>query len=387
MITRKLASDIRKGLEIFPAVGILGTRQAGKTTLALHMMKEYPESVHLDLELPSDNLKVDNAEFYLQSVSDRLVIIDEIQRRPELFPLLRAVIDRNRRPGRFLILGSSSPHLIKQSSESLAGRIINYELTPLTYDEVSDKGDNLMRHFLRGGYPESFLAKDDESSLQWRTAFILTLLEKDLQEFGIGLPVSLVRRFWTMLARSQGGLWNSASFASALGISAPTVRKYADILQDAYLVRILMPYYENIGKRLVKSPKVYIRDSGLLLALLQTGTLEQLLGNSLLGHIWEGYVIEQILSTLPAGCSGYFYRTTGGAEIDLVITRAEKPVIGIEIKFSSSPAVSKGFFQGMDDLGCKTGMVIYPGKDTVQIKENVFVVPLAKAGDLIKEYV
>ncbi len=386
MINRNLSIEIKKGLEIFPVVGILGTRQAGKTTLAHEIMKDFPDAVHLDLELPSDNLKADNGEYFLQSVADRLVVIDEIQRRPELFPLLRAVIDQNRRPGRFILLGSSSPRLIKQSSESLAGRICNYELTPLNIYEMQKNEDEGMKHFVRGGYPESYLAKDDETSLMWRTAFIQTLLERDLQEFGIGMPVSLVRRFWTILAQAQGSLWNSASFATALGISAPTVKKYADILHDAFLVRILSPYYANLGKRLVKSPKLYIRDSGVLLALLQTGTFEQLMGNPLLGHIWEGYVIEQILSTLPAGCSGYFYRTSGGAEIDLVITKAEKPVIGIEIKFSSAPSVSKGFYQGMNDLDCRTGIIIYPGKDTVQIKENVYIVPLAKTEDLIKGY-
>lgn len=385
MIRRNLAIEIKKGLEIFPVVGILGTRQTGKTTLALEIMKDFPDVVHLDLELPSDNLKVDNGEYFLRSVADRLVVIDEIQRRPELFPLLRAVIDQNRRPGRFIILGSSSPKLVKQSSESLAGRIINYELTPLNIYEVQHQENEGMKHFVRGGYPESYLAKDDAASLMWRTAFILTLLERDLQEFGIGLPVSVVRRFWIMLAQAQGGLWNASSFASALGVSAPTVKKYADILHDAYLVRILNPYYANLGKRLVKSPKLYIRDSGILLALLQTGSLQQLMGNPLLGHIWEGYVIEQILSTLPAGYSGYFYRTSGGAEIDLVITKAEKPMTAIEIKFSSAPVVSKGFYQGMSDLGCRTGMIVYPGKDTVQINENVYVVPVLAAVGFIDE--
>ena len=294
MISRKLIGTIRKSLARYPVVGLIGCRQVGKTTLSKIIAEESKDVLYLDLELPSDIAKLQDPELYLSQFSDRLVIIDEIQRIPDLFPLLRALVDKNRTPNRFLILGSASPDLIKQASETLAGRIIYHELKPFSLDEVGF--DSLKTLWLRGGLPLSFLSEDDHESLIWREAFIGTYLERDIPQFGIHVPSTNLRRFWMMVAHMHGQLWNASQIAKGLGLSAPTVRNYLDILTDTFIVRQLVPYHFSIKKRLIKSQKVYIRNSGFLHALLRIESFDDLQAHPIVGSSWEGFVIEQIAS-------------------------------------------------------------------------------------------
>lgn len=375
MIKRALEDIVVHSLKVYPVVGILGSRQVGKTTMAKAIKSNIkPDAVYLDLELPSDWNKLQDAEMYLRQFENKLVIIDEVQRMPSLFPLIRALVDQNRVGGRFLLLGSASPTLIRHSSESLAGRIIYHELNPLSFSETgADQFENLL---LRGGYPKSYLAEDDEESFVWREAYIKTYLEMDIPQLNIHIPSVQMRRFWTMLAHSHGQLWNASKIAGSLSVSAPTVRRYLDILEETFIVRQLQPYFANIKKRLVKSPKVYIRDAGLNHALLRIRTFDELMGHPAAGSSWEGFVIEQIASVLPQNNQLYFYRTGAGAEVDLLyFDRKNKPV-PIEIKYSLSPSVSRGFWSAYEDLSCKRGYVVYPGKEKYPLGKNVFTLPL-----------
>ena len=375
MIKRSIRATIEKSLNQYPVVGMLGSRQVGKTTLARAIQQNYRrKSIYIDLELPSDLNKLQEPEIYLSQYMDTLVIIDEVQRMPALFPLMRALIDRNRVSGRFLILGSASPDLIKQSSESLAGRIIYHELLPFTLQE-SGIGD-ISQLWLRGGYPDSYLSENDGTSFTWREAFIKTYLEMDIPQLGIHVPALQLRRFWTMIAHSQGKLWNASQLAGSLGISAPTVRKYMDILSETFITRQLQPYHFNIKKRLIKSPKVYIRDSGLLHALLKIRTMNDLQEHPTLGSSWEGFIIEQLIGSLPADWETYFYRTSAGAEIDLLIINDRSERIAVEVKFSLSPKVTKGFWVAMQDLSCQKGFVVYPGEEKYPIGEKVIALPV-----------
>lgn len=386
MIERNLQKTIFRSLEQFPVVGILGSRQVGKTTLAKTIKDQTGKaSVYIDLELPSDLNKLQDPELYLSQFvgKDILVIIDEIQRMPDLFPLLRSLVDRDRKPGSFLILGSASRDLIRQSSETLAGRIIYHELMPFNISEVAKTSLDINKLWLTGGYPESYLAKDDEFSFTWRNAFIKTYLERDIPQLGIRIPAPQLRNFWTMVAHCHGQLWNASQISKSLGVSAPTVSNYLSILEETFIVRSLKPYFQNIKKRLVKSPKIYIRDSGLLHTLLMNKSLDELQGHPLIGNSWEGFVIEQIISMLPEEWDTYFYRTSAGAEIDLVIFRGQKEPIAIEIKYSSAPKVSKGFHTGFSDLGCHKGFVIYPGEEMYPISENVTVLPVRDLNRLL----
>src|SRR3990170_7595430 len=318
MIKRIIQSSIGESLKKFPVVGIVGSRQTGKTTLAKLIRQTITtKSVYLDLELPSDLNKLQSPELYLRQFSDRLIIIDEIQRMPSLFPLLRALVDRKRTAGRFLILGSASPELIRHSSESLAGRIIYHELSPFSLAEINS--ENIQKLWLRGGYPQSYLLRSNDDSFTWREAFIKTYLEMDIPQLGIRIPAQHLRRFWTMIAHSHGQLWNASKIAGSLGVSAPTVKSYLDILEETFIVRQIQPYHPNIKKRLIKSPKVYIRDSGLLHTLLMVKTFDDLQAHPVVGSSWEGFVIEQIAGILPENTPLYFYRTGAGAEIDLLL--------------------------------------------------------------------
>ncbi len=386
MIKRIIEKEIEKSLGFSPIVGLLGTRQVGKTTLAKEIQKKFVNSIYLDLELPSDENKLRDPEFFLQNYEDYLVIIDEIQQKPELFSVLRALIDKNRKPARFLILGSSSPELIKKSSESLAGRIIYHKLTPFQIDEVQQEKNQIEKLWLRGGYPESFLALSEEISGKWRDAFITTFLERDIPRLGIKIPSQQIKRFWTMLAHMHGSLWNASKLGAALGISPPTSKNYLDILESTFLVRQLLPFHTNLKKRIVKSPKIYLRDSGMLHSLLNLKSREDVLGHPIAGHSWEGFVIEQIINYLPDNYGKYFYRTAAGAEIDLVITKGDKPILCIEIKFSLSPQVASGFWHGLEDLGCKNAIVVYPGNEVFPLKENVSAVPLFIVNDFLQKY-
>ena len=385
MIYRLAEARISDLLTRFPAVAVLGPRQVGKTTLARRIVEELgAAAVYLDLELPSHRAKLSDPELYFSSQEDRLVVLDEIQRVPGLFEVLRGVIDERRRQGRrhrqFLLLGSASIDLLQQSSETLAGRIAYSELTPLLAAEVATKkrGDR-DRLWLRGGFPDSFLAADEAASVEWREEFIGTYLERDIPLLGPRIPAETLRRFWTMLAHEQGTLLNAASVAGAIGVSGQTVGRYLDLMVDLLLVRRLPPWSKNAGKRLVRSPKVYVRDSGLVHALLGLRDLDAVLGHPVTGGSWEGFVIENLLAAAPSGTSACFYRTAVGAEIDLVLDLPPKERWAIEIKRSSAPVLSKGFYLGCGDIKATRRMVVHAGEDTFGLGDGVEAVSLPGA--------
>jgi uncharacterized protein len=340
-----------------------------------------PDAVYLDLELPSDWNKLSDPELYLRQFENTLVIIDEVQRMPALFPLLRALVDQNRVAGRFLILGSASPDLIRNASESLAGRIVYHELAPFSLGET-DTG-HFSRLWLRGGYPCSYLAVSDEESFVWRDAYIKTYLEMDIPQLGIHIPSVQLRRFWTMLAHSHGQIWNGSKIAGSLGVSAPTVRHYLDILTDTFVVTQVQPYHANVKKRLIKSPKIYIRDSGLVHALLHIETIDDLQAHPSLGSSWEGFVAEQITGLMAGKSEVYFYRTNAGAEIDLLFFDKTNSPVAVEVKYSLSPRVTKGFWNALDDLGCKAGFVVYPGEEAYPLGRNVSTLPIKELGKVL----
>ena len=385
MIYRLAEARISDLLTRFPAVAVLGPRQVGKTTLARRLVEELgAAAVYLDLELPSHRAKLSDPELYFSSQEDRLVVLDEIQRMPGLFEVLRGVIDERRRQGRrhrqFLLLGSASIDLLQQSSETLAGRIAYSELTPLLAEEVATKkrGDR-DRLWLRGGFPDSFLAVDEAASVEWREEFVGTYLERDIPLLGPRIPAETLRRFWTMLAHEQGTLLNAASVAGAIGVSGQTVGRYLDLMVDLLLVRRLPPWSKSAGKRLVRSPKVYVRDSGLVHALLGLRDLDAVLGHPVTGGSWEGFVIENLLAAAPSGTSACFYRTAVGAEIDLVLDLPPKERWAIEIKRSSSPVLSKGFYLGCGDIKATRRMVVHAGEDTFGLGDGVEAVSLRGA--------
>ncbi len=365
-------------LRDFPAVALLGSRQVGKTTLARQLVADLGDkATYLDLELPSDLARLSDPESYLERHVDQLVVLDEVQCRPDLFPVLRGLIDRQRRPGRFLILGSASPHLLRQSAETLAGRIALVELSPVTVAEILQSpgpGLTWQRLWERGGYPDSLLARSGAVSVTWRQSFIRTYLERDLPTLGIRVPSTQLRRFWQMLAHWHGELWNASAFARNFDVSAPTVRHYLDLLTDTFLVRQLQPFHANLKKRLVKSPKAYVRDSGILHSLLDIRDLEALYGHPKLGASFEGFAIEQILALLPQAVDASFYRTHTGDELDLVLSA--KTRLAVEIKFSSAPTLSDGMVRAMDDVGATRGYVVMAGNGSFPLSKNIEAVSL-----------
>ncbi len=371
-------------LRRFPVVGLVGARQVGKTTLARAVARRVGHAVYLDLERPSDAARLADPEFYLEPLADRLVILDEVQRNPALFPVLRSLIDARRRNGRFLVLGSASPDLSRQTSESLAGRIVYHELVPLTLDEVGARArTTLTGPWNRGGFPGSYLAASDARSVQWREAFIATHLQRDLPTLGVRIPAAALRRFWEMLAHFHGQLWNASKIAASLGVTAPTAKHYLDTLQDTFMVRVLPPFAANLKKRLVKSPKVYLRDSGLLHALLRIGDTDQILGHPIAGASWEGWVIEQALA-IDGGRSGAcFYRTAAGAEIDLVLERPHGRRLAFEIKLGSAPSPSRGFWSGLDDLKPSAAFVVYPGTERYPLGKKVEALPVSMLASVV----
>ncbi len=350
-----------------PVVALVGPRQVGKTTLAKAVARTLdPDRVHyLDLEDPADRNRLTNASAYFEA-NPGLTILDEIHRVPDLFQVLRGVVDRRReeghRFGQFLVLGSASMELLHQSSESLAGRIEYLELPPFDITEVPDTAADLDRLWLRGGFPDSYLAADDQASLAWRRAFLRTYLERDIQMFQPRAPSETLRRFWTMLAHNQGQQMNAARIAAGLGLSGQSVARYLDLMVDLLLVRRLTPWSGNAGKRLVKSPKVYVRDAGLVHALLGIGTHGELLGHPVVGGSWEGLVLETLITAAGDRAISY-YRTARGAEIDLVVEGPAGRRLAIEIKRSTAPAVSRGFRQGCEDLAVAEAVVVYPGAE------------------------
>ena len=383
-IRRQLLKTALSRLSDNPGVVLLGPRQVGKTTLASMIAKAIPNSISLDLQLSGDRAKLANVDAFLMNHRQRLVILDEVQTMPELFAQLRPEIDAHRSAGRFLLLGSASGKLLAQSSESLAGRVSYLELTPILAAELEqpDSLSALQKLWLRGGFPLSLLAKTAETSHVWRSDLIQTFLSRDMREFGINIPAATLFRFWRMLAHLQGQQLNASAIAQSLGVvSHNTVQSYLDILMDTMMVRKLEPHFVNIGKRLVKSPKVYVRDSGLLHTLLNIPDLDTLMGHPSAGASWEGFCIEQICSQLPVGAMVSYYRTSAGAELDLIVETGSKK-IAFEVKFSSAPSVTKGFWSGLEDVGADKAYVIAPVKSGWQVADNVRVIPPLVTPDL-----
>lgn len=359
-------------LDLFPAVALLGPRQVGKTTLALEIASSL-DSIYLDLESEADKAKLTDAELFLERVEDKLVILDEVHRLPNLFQALRSLIDKGRRRGkkarRFLLLGSASMDLLRQSGESLAGRIAYLELQPFNLVEMSaDTPDTL---WLRGGFPDSVLASDEANSMTWRRNFIRTYLERDIPQFGPRIPAETLRRFWTMLAHSQGGLFNASQLARGLGVTGKTVSGYLDLMVDLLLVRRLPPMHSNVGKRLVKSPKVYVRDSGLVHALLGIGSMDVLLGHPVVGLSWEGFAIENLLAVAPDETRAGFYRTSAGAEIDLLLEMPGDQLWAVKFKRGLAPKLEKGFHQAREDVKPHRSFVVYSGRDRYNLANGV----------------
>lgn len=379
MIVRRLEELVNERLRSTSSVALLGPRQVGKTTLAFSISESIP-AVYLDLENPTDLRKVDDIGAFYLANSDKLIILDEVQRLPNVFAPIRGLIDaerrKNNRNGLFLFLGSASIDLLKQSSESLAGRISYLELSPidaLEYLNAANEIEKLNRLWLRGGFPESLLAETDEASLLWRRDFIRTYLERDVPLLGPRIPSVTLERLWTMLAHSQGTNLNMSKLASALDISSVSVGRYIDLLADLLLVRKLSPYTSNVKKRLVKSPKVFVRDSGITHALLNVQNFNELLGNPVAGKSWEGFVIENIISVLPFGAQPFYYRTAGGAEVDLLIEFAPQKIWAIEIKRSANAKLSRGFFEACGDVGPERTFVVHAGSDTFQAHNVQFI--------------
>ena len=385
MITRNHLERLTQALDAQAGVVLLGPRQVGKTTLAQDIA-ETRDAVYLDMERSADRQILEVPDLYLDDQMGKLVVIDEVQLMPGLFGALRGQIDRRRRAGyrtgQFLLLGSASNTLLQQSAESLAGRVSYHELTPFTLDEVG-QGD-LPALWLRGGFPESFLAASDRASLTWREDFIRTYLERDIPSFGLRIPAETLRRFWTMLAHDQGGLLNAARLAAGLGVSGQSVARYLDLLVDLMLVRRLPPWHANVGKRLVKSPKVYIRDPGLTHALLGLETREALLGHPVVGGSWEGFCIENLIAAAPRGTEASFYRSSAGAEIDLILKLPDHQLWAIEVKRTTAPKVTRGFHIAADGLGVAERLLVYAEDREVPGQGGVRAMPLANAMDRLR---
>ncbi len=380
MLERWLHKRIEETLKHIAAVVILGPRQVGKTTLAQSIAAERV-STYLDLEDPGDLLKLEDPRFYFEQNRDKLIVIDEIQRKPDLFNVLRGQIDRNRRTGhlygQFLLLGSASRELLNQSAESLAGRVSYQELRPLNVLETGS--NNIHELWLRGGFPESKLNK--EFSYRWRRDFIRTYLERDIPALGPRIPAETLRRFWTMLAHNQGQLFNASQIGGNLNVSGQTAVRYLDLMVDLMLVRRLNPWYVNVAKRLVKSPKTYLCDSGILHALLNIQSLDDLLGHPIVGSSWEGFVIENLLSAAPPEVDTGFYRTSAGAEIDLILSLGSEQW-AVEIKRTTAPKLTRGFHAACEDVKPAAKWVVYTGNERYRLRDNVNVVPLP---DLMEE--
>jgi predicted AAA+ superfamily ATPase len=377
MLQRTLHAHITKLLKQFPAVAILGPRQVGKTTLAKQLAAaSKKETLYIDLEKQKDRVLLTDMDTFFEENKNKCIIIDEVQTMPHVFTALRPAIDDHRKNGRFILLGSASPMLVKGVSESLAGRISYTQLTPFMFEEVSAKV-KMEKHWFRGGFPNSILAKTDAQSAQWIHDFIETYIQRDMSFiFNAEINTRILRYLWAMIANNQGGIWNAELYARALGVSAPTVLRYLDFLEGTYLVRRLQPYFANVGKRLIKSPKVYIKDSGLLHQLCDLTSITMLKKNTLIGASWEGYVIEEILKKMPTDIHPYYYRTQAGTECDLVLAKGIKVLACIEIKHSDSPTLSKGFYESIRDLNPKKSFVITPNSHSFKLENKIQITTL-----------
>jgi uncharacterized protein len=384
MIDRKIKNELIELLQQFPAVAIVGPRQVGKTTLAKSLLSENKstESIYLDLENSRDEIKLTDPMLFFENNINYCIILDEIQRRKDLFPILRSAIDLKRNPSRFILLGSASPDLIRDSSETLAGRIVFIELQPLNLLEIYEKY-TVNEHISYGGFPDSIQAGSGIKSLRWRNAFIKSYVERDLPLLGLPLNPRESYRLISMIAHLHSQILNYSSISNSMGISVPSVKKYLDFLENAYLINLLQPFSANKGKRLIKSPKIYIRDSGILNALHSIRDFTDLIEHPIVGACWEGYVIEQIKQILPENHLLTYYRTQHGAEVDLIISKGEKPIMGIEIKFSSAPVLSKGVYEVIKDLKLSKLFVVIPTEDSYYLKENIEVLSLKKILEII----
>lgn len=386
MYHRHATQTVQSALDAQAAVVLLGPRQVGKTTLALEIAGQRP-SVYLDLERDADRRVLTEPDLYLDEQVGKLVILDEVQQMPDLFKTLRGQIDMRRRKGartgQFLLLGSASNVLLHQSAESLAGRVRYIEMPPLLLDEVGE--DRINDLWLRGGFPDSFQADSDQNSLAWREDFLRTYLERDIPALGPRIPAATLRRFWTMLAHAQGGLLNASALAEGLGVSGQTVGRYLDLLVDLMLVRRLQPWHENAGKRVVKSPKVFVRDSGLVHALLGLGSIESVLGHPVVGGSWEGFAIETLIAAAPIGTEHFFYRTAAGAELDLVLRLPGNATWAIEIKRTTTPKVSRGFHLSVDDIKADRKILVYAGEREVPAGDGLRAMPLATAVEQLRD--
>lgn len=390
LIQRALAlSALREALAEAPAVVLTGPRQVGKTTLARQLLAERPDAVYLDLEAAADRRRMDDPRAFLATIPGQLTILDEVHLLPTLFAELRGEIDERRRQGhrsgQFLLLGSASLDLIQTASETLAGRVRYLEIAPLTAPEVAPVGIPENRLWLRGGFPDSLLAPSDAASLRWRSAFIRSYLERDVPMFAPRVPASAVGQLWTMLAHAQGTMLNLARLAQALAVSAPTVQRYVGLLEDLLLVRRLLPWSGDLAKRLIRTPKLYIRDSGLLHGLLELESLHDLLGHPVVGASWEGFVIETLIAAAGPGMRPLYYRTQDGAEIDLAFERGGKPELAIEIKRSSAPKIEPGFAIACNDLGVTNRLCIAPVEASYPTRGGVMVMPLLEAVARLKQ--
>ncbi|MEA3445898.1 MAG: ATP-binding protein [Bacteroidota bacterium] len=382
MIERSISNDLLELLSSFPVLGIIGSRQVGKTTLSKQLIKSISkESIYIDLENPKDQAKIYDPVMFFENNIDKLVVLDEVQRMPDLFPVLRSMIDQKREPSRFILLGSASPELIRDSSESLAGRIAYEELFPFNLAEVG--ANNLSKLWFRGGFPDAFLAKSDKLCSKWHKNFVKTYIERDIPMLSQNVNWSIIQKLWVMLAHISGSVINYTNIGKSLEISSVTLKKYISFMEQAFLIRQLQAYSINVKKRIVKNPKVYVRDTGILHYLLNIDSYNDLLMNPVLGHSWEGFVIEQILNRAGDGVQPFFYRTHQGTECDLVLQKGGRPYFGIEIKYTSSPKITKGLLLSFEDLQTVENYIITPNTDDYMITKNIRV---CKLTDFLEKY-
>ncbi len=388
IIERKLRSDVLSHLRLFPAVALIGPRQVGKTTLARDLSADLPGTIrYFDLERREDQERIQaDPGYFLEQFKDDLIILDEVQRMPELFPELRSLIDRDRRPGRFLLLGSASPLLLHSSSETLAGRISYLSLEPIHWTELSEDLHPLSLWW-RGGFPDSFLAKKDAESWLWRREFVRTYAERDLALLGLQTNILKLRTFLRMLAVNHGQLWNAESLGRSLGVSGNQIKRYLLFLESSFFTRTLPAYSANLGKRLVKSPKVYLRDSGLLHSLLGISNPNDLPVHPIVGASWEGFVIQQILQFLPQDIEATFYRTSNGAECDLVLSRGNTVLVCIEVKLGNRPHLSRGFHQARKDLGEPNTLIITSASESYYLKDKVAIRSFPNCFQQLEEWI
>lgn len=372
-IHRLKESALLKSLKHFSCVGILGPRQCGKTTLSKLLMEQLgKKAVYLDMESARDRAAISSPELFLDQHMNDCVVLDEIQVKPDLFPILRSSIDKNRVAGRFILLGSSSPELLRKSNESLAGRVSYHELSPFNLLEI----DRPLEHRLIGGYPECYLFKDDDVSFEWLSNYVASYTQRELPALGLNTSPQNIHKLLSMLAHLHGQLLNIEQLSGSLGISATSVRNYLDFIQGAFLVRRLQPFHNNLKKRLVKSPKIYIRDVGVLHQLLGINSRQDYEFSPSLGASWEGYVIEQILQILPSPYQTFFYRTHQGTECDLVIVKGSLPLLSVEVKYTAAPKMTKSFTTAINDLGTKKNFIIVPREEDFPLREDVQVMGL-----------